>query len=38
MYKENTRDYSFLIINNNSVKNPDNLNEVYGTIKAKIKK
>jgi hypothetical protein len=38
MYKENSKDYSFLIINNNSVKNPDNLNEVYGTIKAKIKK
>jgi hypothetical protein len=38
MYKNNTKEFSFLIINNNSVKNPDNLNEVYSTIKAEIKK
>jgi hypothetical protein len=38
MFKNNTRNYNFFIINNNSVKNPNNLNEVYGTIRAIIKK
>ena len=36
MYKRLTTDYSFLIINNNSVKHSDNLNLLYGAIKAKI--
>ncbi len=39
MYKNNTRNYNFLIINNNnSVKNPNDINEIYSTIKAEIKK
>ena len=33
LYKRSTVDYSFLIINNNSVKD-DNLNNIYGLIKA----
>ena len=36
MYKRLTTDYSFLIINNNSVKDSDDLNLIYGAIKAKI--
>ena len=36
MYKRLTTDYSFLIINNNSVKDSDDLNSLYGAIKAKI--
>ena len=32
MYKENTKDFQFLIINNNSVKSND-INEIYKTIK-----
>ena len=33
MYNRCTKDYNFLVINNNSVKD-DNLNSVYGCIKA----
>ena len=36
MYKRLTTNYSFLIINNNSVKDSDDLNSLYGAIKAKI--
>ena len=36
MYKRLTTDYSFLIINNNSLKDSDDLNLLYGAIKAKI--
>ena len=36
MYKRLTQDYSFIVINNNSVKNSDDLNSLYGSIKAKI--
>jgi deoxyadenosine/deoxycytidine kinase len=38
MYTENTSNHNFLIINNNSVKNPNDINEIYSTIKAEIKK
>lgn len=34
LYDENTLDYNFFAINCNSVKNRDNLNELYGVIKA----
>jgi hypothetical protein len=37
MYYRTTGDYQFLIINNNSVKNNDNLDEIYGTIKCPTK-
>ena len=33
MYNKNTKDYNFLIINCNSVKNNDDLNQIYGSIK-----
>jgi hypothetical protein len=33
MYYRCTGNYQFLIINNNSVKSNDNLDEIYGTIK-----
>jgi hypothetical protein len=33
MYNRCTRDYNFLVINNNSVKD-DDLNSIYGVIKA----
>ena len=36
MYKRLTTNYSFLIINNNSVEDCNNLNLIYGAIKAKI--
>lgn len=36
IYNENTKDYNFLIINNNSVKNNDDINLLYGTIKANV--
>ena len=35
MYKRLTTDFSFLVINNNSVKDSDDLNSLYGAIKAK---
>ena len=36
MYKRLTQNYSFLLINNTSVKNSDDLNSLYGSIKAEI--
>ena len=33
MYNRCTKDYNFLVINNNSVKD-DDLNSIYGIIKA----
>ena len=33
MYNRCTRDYNFLVINNNSVKD-DDLNSIYGCVKA----
>jgi hypothetical protein len=33
LFNESTKDYNFLVINNNSVKNNDDLNEIYGVIK-----
>ena len=33
MYNCSTKDYNFLVINNNSVKD-DDLNSIYGVIKA----
>ena len=33
LYNKSTKDYNFLIINCNSVKDIDNLNDLYGTIK-----
>jgi len=33
MYHNATNDYGFLIINNNSIKNNNNLNELYGILK-----
>lgn len=36
MYDKSTDDYRFLVINCNSVKNRDNINESYGCIKAPI--
>jgi hypothetical protein len=37
MYYRITSDYQFLVINNNSVKNNDDLNSIYGTIKCPTK-
>ena len=34
MYHDSTKDYNFLIINCNSVKDNNDLNQLYGTIKA----
>ena len=33
LYNKNTKDYSFFVINCNSVKDNDNLNEIYGCVK-----
>jgi hypothetical protein len=33
LYNKSTKDYGFLLINNNSIKNNDNLNEIYGILK-----
>ena len=33
LYNKSTKDYNFLIINCNSVKDIDNLNDLYGKIK-----
>ena len=33
IYNLNTRDYNFLLINNNSVKSNDDLNLIYGKLK-----
>ena len=35
MYNRCTKDYNFLVINNNSVKD-DDLNSIYGSIKASL--
>ena len=34
MYHESSKDYNFFIINNNSVKDNNDINSLYGTIKA----
>jgi hypothetical protein len=34
MYHESSKDYNFFVINCNSVKDNENLDEIYGTIKA----
>ena len=36
LYKMCTTNYFFFVINNNTVKNTDNINDYYGTIKAKV--
>ena len=36
MYNRCTKDYNFLVINNNSVKD-DDLNSIYGCVKAPFK-
>ena len=33
LYNKSTKDYNFMVINCNSVKNNDNINEIYGVIK-----
>ena len=33
LFNRSTRDYNFLVINNNSIKDSDDLNEIYGIIK-----
>ena len=33
LYNRCTKDYNFLVINNNSVKENDDLNSIYGQIK-----
>ena len=33
LYHQNTKDYNFLVINTNSIKNSDDLNEIYASIK-----
>jgi hypothetical protein len=33
LYHKNTKDYNFLVINTSSVKNSDDLNEIYGSIR-----
>ena len=34
LYQKATSDYGFLLINSNSIKNPENYNELYGVLKA----
>ena len=36
LYDKCTRDYNFLIINNNSIKDNDDIDQIYGVIRAKI--
>ncbi len=36
LYNKATRDYNFLIINNNSIKDNDDIDQIYGIIRAKI--
>jgi hypothetical protein len=36
LYNKCTRDYNFLIINNNSIKDNDDIDQIYGVIRAKI--
>lgn len=33
LYNRSTKDYQFLVINNNSIKDNDDLNEIYGIVK-----
>jgi hypothetical protein len=33
LYNRSTKDYGFLVINNNSIKENDDLNQIYGIIK-----
>jgi len=36
LYSKATKDYNFLVINNNSIKDNDDIDQIYGIIKAKI--
>ncbi len=36
MFHDNVKDYNFLLINNNAVKNSNNVNDLYGLMKAEI--
>ena len=36
LFNKTTKDYGFLVVNNNSVKDNDNLNSIYGQIKTPI--
>ena len=33
IFNQSTKDYSFLVVNNNSIKDNDDLNQIYGSIK-----
>lgn len=33
LYNRSTKDFNFLVINNNSIKDSDDLNQIYGIIK-----
>ena len=33
IFSQSTKDYSFLVVNNNSIKDTDDLNLIYGSIK-----
>ena len=33
LYNRSTKDYNFLVINNNSIKDSDDLNQIYGIVK-----
>jgi hypothetical protein len=33
LYNSSTKDYNFLVINNNSIKDSDDLNQIYGIVK-----
>jgi hypothetical protein len=33
LYNDSTKDYHFLVINNNSVKNNEDLDSIYGVVK-----
>ena len=36
LYNKTTKDYNFLVINNNSIKDNDDIDQIYGFIRAKI--
>ena len=36
LYNNTTKDYNFLVINNNSIKDNDDIDQIYGFIRAKI--
>ena len=36
LYNKTTKDYNFLVINNNSIKDNENIDLIYGIIKAEI--